>query len=86
MSMQSSQRQRVARGGEEEERAVFTLVRFGKTSRSLNSPHCPEKSKAGCGGSCSESVPTATGVLMGVPTGVLMGGCGVASAAAKVFS
>lgn len=82
MSMQLSQRQRVARGGEKEERAVFTLVRFRKSSESLISSHCPEKSKAGGGGSCLESIPTATGVLTGVP----MEGCGVASAAAKVFS
>lgn len=49
------------------------------------SSYCPEKSKAGCGGSCSESIP-ATGVLTGVPTGVPMQGCRVVSAPVKVFS
>lgn len=58
----------------------------GKTSEPRISSYCPEKSKAGCGGWCSESAPTTTGVLAGVPTGVLMEGCEVASAPAKVFS
>lgn len=52
--------------------------RFRKTSEPPICSYGPEKSKAGCGGSCSESVPTATGVLME--------GCKVASAPAKVFS
>lgn len=60
--------------------------RLGKTSEPRISSYCPQKSKAGCGGSCSESVPTAAGVLPGVPTGVLMEGCKVASTPAKVFS
>lgn len=73
-------------GEEKEERTVPTLVRPSTVWENHISSYCPEKSKAGCGGSCSESVPTATGVLTGVPTGVLMEGCKVASAPAKVFS
>lgn len=88
MSMQSSRRQRVARGrrGRGKSRLYAGPVRENVPDLPISPPHCPEKSKAGCGGSCSESVPTAAGVLTGVPTGVPVGGCRVASAAAKVFS
>lgn len=42
----------------------------------LSLPHCPsEKSKAGCAGWFSESVPSGMGVL----TGVLLEGCGLVS-------
>lgn len=73
------------------ERAVSTLVQailwFMKISESPFSSHCPpEKSKAGCAGSCSESVASVTGVLTGVLTDVRLEGCGWASPPGKVFS
>lgn len=59
--------------GEGEESCLQTGPRLWsvKAFESPFSSHCPEKSKAGCTGSCSESVPSATGVL----TGVLLEGC-----------
>lgn len=68
-------------------RAFLWFKKLFKSLNFLSLSHCPsEKWKAGGTGWCSESIPRATGVLMGVVRGVLLEGCGLVSPSAKVFS